>query len=122
MMAVHAHAHVHLDNQVTWNTSSYGKTDELVNLTTHDNAGGLVFIRPSGDVEHSKQSGTNIAINNRYLSNLQDGHYVFGVACAGDVQISAVSTSKKNQRFIRPIHPHPSEPKTDTIFCGTSWQ
>lgn len=32
MMAVHAHAHVHLDNQVTWNTSSYGKTDELVNL------------------------------------------------------------------------------------------
>lgn len=44
MMAVHAHAHVHLDNQVTWNTSSYGKTDELVNLTTHDNAGGLVFI------------------------------------------------------------------------------
>lgn len=106
MMAVHAHAHVHLDNQVTWNTSSYGKSDELVNLTTHDNAGGLVFIRPSGDVEHSKQSGTNIAINNRYLSNLQDGHYVFGVACAGDVQISAVPTSKKTTIY----PPNPSTP------------
>lgn len=116
MMAVHAHAHVHLDNQVTWNTSSYGKTDELVNLTTHDNAGGLVFIRPSGDVEHSKQSGTNIAINNRYLSNLQDGHYVFGVACAGDVQISAVPTSKKtNDLSAQSIHTHLS-PKQIQYF------
>ncbi|MBE9591139.1 OmpA family protein [Moraxella sp. K127] len=116
MMAIHAHADVRLGNQVTWKMSSQGAVDEFTNLATHDNAGGVVFIRPLANAESSEQSSTNIAINDRYLTSLQDGHYTSGVACAGNVQISAVPTGKKtNDLSAQSIRTHLS-PKQIQYF------
>lgn len=125
MMAIHAHADVRLGNQVTWKMSSQGAVDEFTNLTTHDNAGGVVFIRPLANAESSEQSSTNIAINDRYLTSLQDGHYTSGVACAGNVQISAVPTGKKtNDLSAQSIHTHlnPREVQYFVVQTGNNYQ
>lgn len=125
VMAVHAHADVRLGNQVTWSMSSQGAVDEFTSLATHDNAGGVVFIRPLANAEFAEQSSTNIAVNNRYLTSLQDGHYASGVACAGNVQISAVPTGKKtNDLSAQSIHTHlnPREVQYFVVQTGNNYQ
>lgn len=125
MMAFHAHADVRLGNQVTWNMSSQGAVDEFTSLATHENAGGVVLIRPLANAESAEQSSTNIAINNRHLTSLQDGHYASGLACAGNVQISAVPTGKKtNDLSAQSIHTHlnPQEVQYFVVQTGNNYQ
>lgn len=93
MMGVHANADVRVNN-VRWDLSEQ-TSKEFQHLTMNENAGGIVFIRPASNSQLADQSSTNLAINERYLVSLQDGHYASGVACAGDVQLSAAPTGVK---------------------------
>ncbi len=77
---------------VTWNKSASGSTDEFRNLTYSDRAGGMVFIRPANNNQRAKESSANIAIDDRFLVSVQDGHYTSSAVCAGTVQLSAVPT------------------------------
>ena len=77
---------------VTWNKSASGTVDEFRNLTYSDRAGGMVFIRPSSNNQRAKESSANIAIDDRFLVSVQDGHYTSSAVCAGTVQLSAVPT------------------------------
>lgn len=81
LTALSAHA------EVTWQTS---KANDWQKPALTDNTAGLVFIRADQDAGHD--SSTNIAINNRYLTSLNDGHYSTDVVCAGSVQISVAPT------------------------------
>lgn len=73
--------------QVTWQTST---PQSWQTPTLNDSTAALLFIRADQDLGHD--SNTNIAVNNRYLTSLSDGHYVSDVVCAGSVQISATPT------------------------------
>lgn len=73
--------------QVTWQTS---KANAWQKPVLSDNTAGLVFIRADQDL--GQDSSTNIAINNRFLTSLNDGHYSTDVVCAGSVQISVAPT------------------------------
>lgn len=79
--ALSAHA------KVTWQTS---KANDWQKPELSDNTAGLVFIRADQDAGYD--SSTNISINNRFLTSLNDGHYTTDVACAGSVQISVAPT------------------------------
>lgn len=92
---VAAHANTNVvpgNNHITWNTSGPG---DLNNISLTDRTGAIVFIRPSNNNTPANDSSTNIALNGRFLTSLQDGHYSLGVVCAGDVQLSAVPTAAK---------------------------
>lgn len=73
--------------RVTWETSKAGDWQAPA---LSDSTAGLVFIRAKQSM--SQDSSINFAINNRYLTSLNDGHYSTDVVCAGTVQISAVPT------------------------------
>lgn len=73
--------------EVTWQTS---KANDWHKPVLKENTAGLVFIRANQSLGHD--SSTNIAINNRYLTSLNDGHYSTDVVCAGSVQISVTPT------------------------------
>lgn len=73
--------------KVTWQTS---KADAWQAPALTQSTAGLVFIRPKQSM--SQDSSINLAINNRYLTSLNDGHYSSDVVCAGAVQISAAPT------------------------------
>ena len=77
---------------VTWQKSADSTPGEFDALTYSDNAGGMVFIRPASNNQRAAKSSTNIAIDNRFLVSIQDGHYVSSGVCAGNVQLSAVAT------------------------------
>lgn len=81
MTVLSAHA------KVTWQTS---KANDWQQPVLSDNTAALVFIR--ADQSAGVDSSTNIAINNRYLTSLNDNHYSTDVVCAGAVQISATPT------------------------------
>lgn len=81
LTALSAHA------KVTWQNS---KANDWHRPALTENTSGLVFIR--ADQSLGLDSSTNIAINNRYLTSLNDGHYSTDVVCAGSVQISATPT------------------------------
>lgn len=85
-------ADVRTVGNVTWNKSTTGTIDEFRNLTYNNTAGGMVFIRPASNDQRAKASSTNIAIDNRFLVSVQDGHYTSSAVCAGTVQLSAVAT------------------------------
>lgn len=86
------HADVRTVGNVTWKKSTTGTIDEFRNLTYSNAAGGMVFIRPASNDQKAKESSTNIAIDNRFLVSVQDGHYTSSAVCAGTVQLSAVAT------------------------------
>lgn len=78
-------------NHVTWTKSATGD----LNLALSDRTAGVVFIRPSANNQPADQSSTNIGLDGRFLTSLQDGHYSAGVVCAGNVSLSAVPTAAK---------------------------
>lgn len=77
---------------VTWQKSADSVSGEFDALTYSDSAGGMVFIRPASNNQRAAKSSTNIAIDNRFLVSIQDGHYTSSGVCAGNVQLSAVAT------------------------------
>lgn len=77
---------------VTWTKSAEG---DLNNLQLTDRTAAVVFIRPTANDVAVADSSTNIALDGRFLTSLQDGHYSAGVVCAGDVKLSAVPTAAK---------------------------
>lgn len=58
-----------------------------------ENTGALVFIRANQSAETG--SSTNIAVNNRYLTSLENNRYSTAVVCAGAVQISVNSAQAR---------------------------
>lgn len=92
VIGLHSYAAVSVGNRVTWDKSTQGSLDEFRNLTHSDSAGGMVFIRPKSNNELAAKSSTNIAIDDRFLVSIQDGHYTSSAVCAGNVQLSAVAT------------------------------
>ena len=78
--------------QVSWEKSGSVNLD-TVSLT--DRTGAVVFIRPLSNNTPTSNSSTNIALNGQLLTSLQDGHYSVAIACAGDIQLSAVPTAAK---------------------------
>lgn len=91
-IGLHSYAAVSVGSKVTWDKSAQGSLDEFRNLTQSDAAGGMVFIRPKSNHELAAKSSTNIAIDDRFLVSIQDGHYTSSAVCAGNVQLSAVAT------------------------------
>lgn len=90
-----AHANTSMvpgSSHITWNKSASG---DLTDISLTDRTGAIVFIRPSSNNNPSSDSSVNIALNGRFLTSLQDGHYSLGVVCAGDVQLSAAPTAAK---------------------------
>ena len=92
VLTVSAHAETVRVGNVVWNKSASCSIDEFRNLTYDNRAGGMVFIRPSSNNQRAKESSTNVAIDDRFLVSVQDGHYTSSAVCAGAVQLSAVST------------------------------
>lgn len=85
--------------QVTWETSA---TENWQSPTLTNNTSGLVFIRANQSL--GQESNTNIAINNRYLTSLSEGHYSTDIVCSGSVQISVAPTKAlSNNLSIDPI-------------------
>lgn len=91
-IGVQAQASVGVGGNVVWDKSTQGTLDEFRNLTQSDLAGGMVFIRPKSNHELAAKSSTNIAIDDRFLVSIQDGHYTSSAVCVGNVQLSAVAT------------------------------
>lgn len=91
-IGLQAHSAVSVGNKVTWDKSAQGSLGEFRNLAQSDVAGGMVFIRPKSNHELASKSSTNIAIDDRFLVSIQDGHYTSSAVCAGNVQLSAVAT------------------------------
>lgn len=86
--------------EVRWQTSTSEKWNKPA---LSDNTAGVVFIRANQSL--GQDSSTNIAINNRYLTSLNEGHYSTDVVCAGEVQISIVPTKAlTNNLSIDPIN------------------
>lgn len=83
---------VHGTSQVTWTKSATG---DLNDLPVSDRTGALVFIRPMANANTQVESSTNIGVNGRFLTSLQDGHYSVAQVCAGDVSLSAVPTAAR---------------------------
>ncbi|MFC0820208.1 hypothetical protein, partial [Moraxella marmotae] len=79
-------------SHVAWNKSASGN---LNNLALTDRTAAVVFIRPSSNDVPTSDSSTNIGLDGRFLTSLQDGHYSAGIVCAGDVKLSAVPTAQK---------------------------
>lgn len=77
----------HATTNVTWENS---KANDWQTPALQENTAGLVFIRANQSL--GLDSATNIAINNRYLISLNDGHYSTDMVCAGSVQISVTPT------------------------------
>lgn len=71
----------------TWQTS---KANDWRQPILADNTAALVFIR--ADQSMDEDASTNIAVNNRYLTSLDDNHYSTDVVCAGEAKISAAPT------------------------------
>lgn len=79
-------------NGVTWTKSAEGN---LNNLQLTDRTAAVVFIRPTANDVAVADSSTNIGLDGRFLTSLQDGHYSASIVCAGDVKLSAVPTAAK---------------------------
>ncbi|OOS07778.1 Outer membrane protein OmpA [Moraxella cuniculi DSM 21768] len=79
-------------SHVKWTKSASG---DLNNLQLSDRTAGVVFIRPSANNQVAPESSTNIGLDGRFLTSLQDGHYSAGVVCAGNVKLSAIPTAAK---------------------------
>lgn len=75
-----------------WNTSAPARSSDVTDLNLTENTAGVVFIR--ADSGQGADSSTNIAINDRFLTSLQAGHYVVDTVCAGETTISAVPTKE----------------------------
>lgn len=85
--------------QVSWQTSVSENWDKPV---LSNNTASVVFIRANQSL--GEDSNTNIAINNRYLTSLSEGHYTTDVVCAGEVKISIAPTKTlTNNLSIDPI-------------------
>lgn len=85
--------------QITWQTSA---TEQWTAPNLSNNTAGIVFIRANQSL--GQDSNTNIAINNRYLTSLSEGHYSTDVVCAGNVQISVAPTKAiTNNLSVDPI-------------------
>lgn len=80
------------NHQVTWTKSA---SSDLNKLALTDRTAAVVFIRPSANNAKAAESSTNILLNGRFLTSLQDGHYSAGVVCAGDIRLNAVPTAAK---------------------------
>ena len=91
-IGLQAYASVGVGGNVTWEKSTQGTLDEFRNLAQSNVAGGMVFIRPKSNHESAAKSSTNIAIDDRFLVSIQDGHYTSSAVCVGNVQLSAVAT------------------------------
>lgn len=76
-----------VSNYINWQTSS---SEGLSHPALGHNQALLVLVRKNQSL--GKDSSTNIAINNRFLTSLHDGHYSSDVVCAGNVQISTLPT------------------------------
>lgn len=84
-----AHAQTQVTpTKVSWNISGENGTN-IATKIPQDQA-QLVFIRQANN--SNSDSSTNIAINGRHLTSLQDGHYATTTVCAGQNVISAVPT------------------------------
>lgn len=90
VMSLSAHA----ASSVTWQTSA---ANAWQTPTVTDSTAALVFIRPNQSL--GDDSSTNIAINDRYLTSLHDGHYSSLSVCAGNVSISATPTRAKSNNL-----------------------
>ncbi len=71
----------------TWQTSS---ATAWQMPTLNSNQSALVFIRANKGL--STDANTNIALDDRFVTSLQDNHYATEVVCSGSVQISAMPT------------------------------
>lgn len=89
-----------VSNHIAWQTS----TPESLSIPSlHSNQAVLVFVRKNQSL--GKDSSTNIAINNRFLTSLHDGHYSRDVVCAGNIQISTLPTqAHSNNLAANPVN------------------
>lgn len=88
---------------ITWERSAEGKPSDFSSLNLADLTAAVVFIRPK-TIGSTSESSTNIAINGRYLTSLQAGHYVVDKLCAGDNKISlAPAKALTNDLQVNPI-------------------
>lgn len=95
LLSITAHASSDtLAKQVSWHKSApIAKADFQV---SDDNAGALVFIRPMVEGRTpNADSSVNIALDDRFLVSVQDGHYAAANVCATDVKLSAMPTASK---------------------------
>ncbi|UNU74236.1 OmpA family protein [Moraxella nasovis] len=105
------------NNAITWTKSASGSLNDLA-LT--DRTAALVFIRPSTNGVSSADSSTNIALDGRFLTSLQDGHYSAGIVCAGDVKLSAIPTAAKiNDLSLGAATLHLDAGETQYFLVGT---
>lgn len=96
---------------VTWNTSAQPSANDVTNLDLAANTAAVVFIRPVSNL--TDDSSTNLAVNGRYLTSLQEGHYVTDIVCAGKNRLSAAPTKAlTNDLTVNPVSANLQEGET----------
>lgn len=100
--------------QVKWQKTEQQDIQKLINQSTPNNAGRLIFLRQLD--KDSLQTSANIAINDRFQVSLQPGNYSQIYVCTGVNQISGDITGHKNNDLLKNITSFDIEPGVNYFF------
>lgn len=84
---------------VAWGKSGALNNADFGTQGLTDRTSRVVFIRPAG-TQPNPESSTNISLNDRFLTSLQDGHYSAHTVCSVGTKISAYPTANKSNDLL----------------------
>ena len=86
------------ETPVVWNKATLLNNMDFTNYDLTDRTSGVVFIRPKSG--NPPSSAVNIAINDEFLSSVQDGYYTSATVCTLGTRLSAYPTSAKSNDLL----------------------